>query len=280
MISRRAIFRLVLSGLAALVLQGCATPMPRKDDPYETFNRRIYAFNQTADRVAIRPVAAGYRKVTSRTVRRLVSNFYANVEMPVSIGNELLQARPHAALLGTCRLVINTTIGILGFLDPASEIGILSDDTDFSVTLARWGVPDGPYLVLPLLGPTTTRDMWRLPVDAYLLNPLYFYAKAHRYPLHAQYAPTLLYLVTLRSRAIDAEGLLEGAYDPYAFYRDAYRQRQMYKIYHGEPPLAVIQALQGVDDIDVDQLLDEQHRYEQQHKPPGDGPGGHRGRGN
>ncbi len=256
-----------LSGtLSVLLLQACATPMPRSDDPYERFNRNVYAFNDYADRVAIRPVATAYRAATTQTMQRLVSNFFSNVETPISIGNELLQARPKDALRGASRLVINTTIGILGFLDPASALGIQADETDFGVTLARWGVPDGPYLVLPLYGSTTLRDVWRLPVDSYFFDPLYYYASTHNFALGAQYAPNALYLVTLRASAIDAEGLVEGAFDPYAFYRDAYRQRRMYKIYHGEPPPEVIQTFQGVNDIDADKLLEEQRQYEQKRK--------------
>jgi phospholipid-binding lipoprotein MlaA len=258
------------SGFAAIaavaaVLAGCATPMPRKDDPYENFNRKMYAFNDFADRVAIRPVAVGYRKITNDTTRRLASNFFANVESPIAIVNDLLQANPQDAFTATSRLVINTTVGVLGLFDPASEMGIDAHDTDFGVTLAKWGVPEGPYLVLPLLGSTNGRDVLAFPVDSWALDPLSWYANSHDFNFNAQYLPTIAYLVSLRSSAIDAEGLLEGVYDPYVFYRDAYRQRRLYRIYRGNPPLEAIQSLQGVDDVDVDKLLDEQQKYEQKH---------------
>jgi len=266
-----------LIGLSALLilLAGCATPMPRMDDPHEAFNRKMYAFNQLADRVAIRPVAVGYRKVTNPTSRRLISNFFANVESPITIGNDLLQANVKEAFKATSRLAINTTIGMLGFFDPASELSIEASDTDFGVTLAKWGVPEGPYLVLPLIGSTNGRDAISFPVDRFLLDPLSWYAASHSFNLHAEYLPTVAYLVTLRSSAIDAEGLLEGVYDPYVFYRDAYRQRRLYRIYRGEPPLEVIQSLQGGNDLDddADKLLDEQEKYEKEHqKPTGGGP--------
>jgi len=252
---------------------GCATPMPRMDDPHEAFNRKMYAFNQLADRVAIRPVAVGYRKVTNPTSRRLISNFFANVESPITIGNDLLQANVKEAFKATSRLAINTTIGMLGFFDPASELSIEASDTDFGVTLAKWGVPEGPYLVLPLIGSTNGRDAISFPVDRFLLDPLSWYAASHSFNLHAEYLPTVAYLVTLRSSAIDAEGLLEGVYDPYVFYRDAYRQRRLYRIYRGEPPLEVIQSLQGGNDLDddADKLLDEQEKYEKEHQKPTDG---------
>jgi phospholipid-binding lipoprotein MlaA len=253
--------------LIAVLLAGCATPMPRKDDPYENFNRKMYAFNDFADRVAIRPVAVGYRKITNETTRRLLSNFFANIESPITIANDVLQANPKEAFKATSRLVINTTIGILGLFDPASELSIDASTTDFGVTLAKWGVPEGPYLVLPLFGSTNPRDLVSFPIDRYLFDPLSWYSASHSFEFDAQFAPTFVYLVTLRSSAIDAEGLLEGVYDPYVFYRDAYRQRRLYKIYRGNPPMEAIQSLQGVEDVDVDALLKEQEKYEQQHKP-------------
>jgi phospholipid-binding lipoprotein MlaA len=249
------------------LLAGCATPMPRKDDPYENFNRKMYAFNDFADRVAIRPVAVAYRKVTNPTSRTLVSNFFANIESPITIANDLLQANPKEAFKATSRFVINTTVGVLGLFDPASEMNIVASETDFGVTLAKWGVPDGPYLVLPLLGSSSVRDLPGFMVDRYAFDPLSWYSSEHNFKLHAEYLPTLAYLVTLRSSAIDAEGLLEGVYDPYVFYRDAYRQRRLYKIYRGNPPLEVIQSLQGVEDIDdADKLLEEQQKVEQEQK--------------
>jgi len=241
--------------------------MPRKDDPYESFNRKMYAFNDWADRTAIRPVAVGYRKITNDTSRRLISNFFDNVESPITIGNDLLQGNAKEALKATSRLVINTTIGIFGLFDPAGELGIEASTTDFGVTLAKWGVPEGPYLVLPLVGSTNVRGIIAFPVDRYLLDPLYWYVANNDFKYGAEYLPTLAYLVTLRSSAIDAEGLLEGVYDPYVFYRDAYRQRRLYKIYRGNPPMEAIQSLQGVEDVDIDALLKEQEKYEQQGKP-------------
>jgi len=259
-LKRTSPFFLALVLLA--LLGGCATPMPRKDDPYEHFNRKMYAFNDWADRVAIRPVAVGYRKITNDTSRRLISNFFDNVESPITIGNDLLQGNAKEALKATSRLVINTTIGIFGFFDPASELGIQASTTDFGVTLAKWGVAEGPYLVLPLVGSTTVRDIVAFPVNRYVFDPLYWFAATHDFPYAAEYLPTFAYLVTLRSSAIDAEGLLEGVYDPYVFYRDAYRQRRLYKIYHGNPPMEAIQALQGDENLDVDKLLEEQQQYE------------------
>jgi phospholipid-binding lipoprotein MlaA len=258
---------------STLALAACATPMPRTDDPLQNFNRKVYAFNDFADRAAIRPVAVGYRKITNETTRRLFSNFFANIESPITIVNDVLQANVKEAAKASSRLIINSTIGVVGLFDPASELGIQASATDFGVTLAKWGVPEGPYLVLPLYGSTTFRDLGKIPVDGYYLDPLTIYARNHDFNFHAEYAPTLLYLITLRSTGIDAEGLLEGVYDPYIFYRDAYRQRRLYQIYRGNPPIDAIQMLQGTNDVDdADKLIEEQQKFEK--KQP-TGPTGH-----
>src|SRR5690348_14030113 len=253
--------------VALAFLAGCATVAPpRTDDPLQHFNRKMYAFNRAADKVAIRPVAVAYRKVTTPKAREHISDFFSNVRLPITIVNDVLQAHPVDALKSTGRLAVNTTLGLLGFFDPASKMNLPLDETDFGVTLAHWGLPEGPFLVLPLVGPTTGRDVWRLPVDSYF-DPLSWYAREHNFDLHAQYLPNLAYLVTLRSRGIDAENFLNSAYDPYVFERDAYRQRRIYEIYHGNPPASVIERFQGVNDNsdDIDQLLEQQHQYEKQH---------------
>jgi len=219
------------------------------------------------DKAVIRPVAVGYRKVTNPPVRRSVSDFFTNIRMPITVANDLLQARPKQALQSTGRFLVNLTLGLGGFFDPASQLGIPLEDNDFGVTLARWGVPDGDYLVLPLVGPTTVRDVWRMPVDSYFFDPLSIYARNHDYKYGQQFLPQMMYLVTLRSRGIDAESFLESAYDPYVFMRDAYRQRRLYQIYDGNPPAEIIQQMQGLNDdnFDPEQLLDEQHQWENRH---------------
>lgn len=250
-----------LLALSLTLLAGCTIAKPRTDDPWEHFNRKMYAFNDAADKAVIRPVASGYRKITTPDMRRIVANFFANIRMPITIINDILQVDPRSAFHNTGRFVINTTVGFAGLFDPASELKLPPDETDFGVTLAKWGLPEGPYLVLPLIGSTSGRDVLRLPVDNYF-DPLAWYAKEHDFALHAEQLPSMMYLVTLRARGIDAEGLLEGVYDPYVFYRDAYRQRRLYDIYNGEPPAEATEQLQGTSDVDVDQLLDEQHAYE------------------
>ncbi|MEW9624581.1 MlaA family lipoprotein [Rhodanobacter geophilus] len=256
-----------LALLAVLMLAGCAIAPPRTDDPLQKVNRKVYAFNDRLDKAVLRPAAVGYRKITNPPVRRSVNNFFTNIEMPVTVANDLLQARPSQALGSTGRFLINLTIGVGGIFDPATKMGLPLQTTDFGITLARWGLPEGDFLMLPLLGPSTMRDVWHYPVDGYFFDPLSLIAKNHGFNYGQYYLPQVLYVVSMRSQLIDAEGFLQTAYDPYAFLRDAYRQRRLYMLYDGNPPADVIEKIQGVDQpgFDPDELLEQQKQWEQQH---------------
>ena len=258
--------RLCATVLTLGLLAGCAIAPPRTDDPLEHFNRKVYAFNNDLDKAVIRPVAVGYRHVTTPPIRDSINNFYTNIRLPITVVNDLLQARPGKAAVATGRFVVNLTIGFVGFMDPASQLGMPLQQTDFGITLARWGVPSGDFLMLPLIGPTTMRDVWRLPVDSYF-DPLSIYPRDHHFKQGRYYAPQLLYLVTLRSHLIDAEGFLDSAYDPYVFLRDAYLQQRIYALYDGNPPDAVIERLQGLDQkgFDPDELLRQQQEWQKSH---------------
>lgn len=263
---RRAVVLICL-----VLLAGCATtPQRRTDDPYESFNRSMFKFNQELDKVAIRPVAVGYRKITDPPIRHSVSDFFSNIRLPITIGNDLLQARIKDAAQNTGRFLVNLTLGFGGIFDPASHLGIPDHDTDFGVTLARWGVPDGPYLVLPFVGSTTVRNVWRLPVDSYLFDPLSYYSRDHSFAYGQQYLPQLLYLVSLRAGAMNAEAFVNSAYDPYVFMRDAYRQHRIYMFYDGNPPDNMIDNVQqdNGQNFDPDKLLQEQRQYQKTHGGP------------
>ncbi|OOG38031.1 ABC transporter [Rhodanobacter sp. C06] len=262
-----SLLRRGLALLAVALLAGCAIAPPRTDDPLKKVNRKVYAFNDTLDKAVLRPAAVGYRKVTNPPVRRSVNNFFTNIQMPITVANDLLQARPSEALGSTGRFLINLTVGVGGIFDPATKLGLPLQTTDFGITLARWGVPEGDFLMLPLLGPSTMRDVWHYPVDGYFFDPLSLIAKNHAFNYGQYYLPQVLYVVSMRSQLIDAEGFLQSAYDPYAFLRDAYRQRRLYMLYDGNPPADVIEKMQGVDQpgFDPDELLQQQKQWEQQH---------------
>jgi phospholipid-binding lipoprotein MlaA len=255
--------------VALVLLAGCAIAKPRTDDPHEKFNRSMFAFNNSLDKAVIRPVAVGYRKVTNDTIRRSVSDFFTNIHMPITVANDLLQARPKEAVQSSGRFIVNIALGLGGFFDPASQLGIPLEETDFGITLARWGVPEGSFLMLPFIGPTTLRDVWRMPVDGYFFDPLSYFSRNNSYEYGQEYLPQVLYLITLRSSAIDAESFLNSAYDPYAFIRDAYRQQRLYQIYRGNPPDDVIEQMQGLKDknFDPDELMEEQQKWQDKQPP-------------
>lgn len=196
-------------------------------DPWEGFNRKMFAFNEGADRYVLRPVASGYRFITPRIVRQGISNFFSNIREVPSALNGLLQGKPGSAGRDLGRFLINSTVGVAGLWDAAYHMGLESRGReDFGQTLAVWGVTEGPYLVLPLLGPSTVRDTAALPVE-WLTDPIqYVDDDGTRYGLVA------LNIVNRRSELIELEEHIIG--DRYVFIRDAYLQRRYYMIHDGE----------------------------------------------
>lgn len=157
--------------LASVLAAGCVTNPDNPDDPYEDFNRQMYGFNDGIDRAVLEPAARGYRSVTNEPVRGVVRNFLRNLGEPVTFANEVLQGNAPDAAATVGRFVINTTVGVVGIFNPAQAIGIERTDEDFGQTLGVWGVQPGPYLVLPLLGSSSPRDLFGRGVDG-ALNPI------------------------------------------------------------------------------------------------------------
>jgi phospholipid-binding lipoprotein MlaA len=157
---------------ASGALSGCTTTADHNpSDPYESFNRSMYKFNDGVDRAVLQPVAKGYRAVTNKPIREGVGNFLGNLKEPITAANQLLQGKPADAGAAAGRFVINTTLGIVGIFDTASAIGIDRKTEDFGQTLGVWGVRAGPYLVLPFLGSTNPRDLFGMVGDA-AMNPI------------------------------------------------------------------------------------------------------------
>jgi phospholipid-binding lipoprotein MlaA len=217
---------------AVALLQACATvtnPDPR--DPLESMNRSIYKFNDVVDRAVLKPVATGYKAVTPNWMRKGVGNFFGNLGDAWSAVNNGLQGRGQEMGDSIGRVMINSTIGLLGLLDVASELNIERHSADFGLTLGRWGVGPGPYVVVPLLGPYTLREVVAIPVDQQgnLVNQITIE--------QTRTGLTLLNIVDTRATYLKAGDVVEGAaLDPYSFIRDAYLQRQRNKLYDGNPP--------------------------------------------
>ncbi|GIX30808.1 MAG: lipoprotein [Porticoccaceae bacterium] len=196
------------------------------DDPLERYNRAMFAFNETADRYLLKPVARGYRALAPDPVERGIARAFDNLWEVVNVANDLLQGKPRQALNDGGRFLVNSTLGILGFFDVASSLGLpKSEGEDFGQTLGRWGVGPGPYLVLPLLGASTLRDAPARVVD-WFANPV-----NHVDELELRYALNALDAVATRAELLDAEQLVSG--DRYTFIRDVYLQRRAWLVSDG-----------------------------------------------
>jgi len=206
---------------AAGLISGCATAPDRKPgDPFEPVNRAIFNFNDGVDRYIAVPVAKGYQKVTPQPLRTAVSNFFSNLGDLTNAANALLQLKITDATEDIMRFAFNSVFGIGGLLDWATPAGLPKHHQDFGLTLGHWGIPSGPYLVLPLFGPSTVRDSMGLVVDV-KFNPLNYMEPATRNPLY------VLQFVSTRSDLLGATDLLQqAALDKYSFVRDAYTQQR------------------------------------------------------
>jgi phospholipid-binding lipoprotein MlaA len=216
--------------VCALLLSGCATiPSGKADprDPWEGFNRASYKFNDALDRAIAKPVAKGYKKVTPRVVRTGVSNFFSNLGSITTVFNDVLQGKMKQAGQDSGRFLLNSTLGLAGLFDPASAAGIERNDEDFGQTLGKWGVKSGPYLMLPILGPSTVRDtVGRLP-DQFTSPVNYLQDDSTRYIIDG------VGFVDMRASLLDLDAQIEKSYDKYAFIRNAWLQRREYKVTDG-----------------------------------------------
>lgn len=213
----------------AALLQGCATPQNR--DPLESFNRKMFRFNEVLDDTLLRPVATGYDAVTPEPVQRGIDNFSNNIKDVWSIVNLMLQGRPGMAVQTVLRVGVNTAFGVAGFVDVATPMQLDRPVEDLGQTLAVWGAPSGAYLMLPFFGPSTVRDAAAMPVDMQVSA-----SKLFSEPRDVN-AVRVLSIVNKRAMALNATSLLgDIALDRYSFVRDAYLQRRESQIYNGDPP--------------------------------------------
>ena len=224
--------KLTFLALTGLLAAGCAAG-PEARDPYEATNRTIFDFNLTADRLALRPTAEHYNATVPEWARDGVHNALDTWQQPVVFVNDVLQGAPSRAKETALRFLTNTTLGVGGLVDVASRIGIAGHDEDFGQTLAVWGAPEGPYLMLPLLGPSSPRDADGLGVDIALDPTNYIRVKRHVFWWGVHFYGTVL---DARSRNIDAlDGIERDSLDFYATVRSLYWQHRASEIRNGMP---------------------------------------------
>jgi phospholipid-binding lipoprotein MlaA len=221
----------LLAFLAFVALAGCATTGSDPRDPYEAFNRDVYAFNDAFDQDIGRPIATAYRNYVHEEIRGRVRNFFSNLgDLFIGVNN-VLQGKFEDGFLDWVRFAFNSTIGLFGLHDVASEMGLEKHNEDFGQTFATWGAGDGPYLILPFLGSSTVRDGIGTGFDAYF-DPL-----GEVRPIDLRNPLIALRLTNTRADLLDASRLLEqAALDRYVFQRDAYLQRRRSLIHDGRPP--------------------------------------------
>jgi len=218
-----------LGGLMALVglsLLPAMSQAASEEDPWESFNRPIFRFNDTVDTYALKPIAQGYRAVTPQFLEDGVHNVFGNIGDVGNLANNLLQGKLHNAGVDTGRLIFNTTFGVLGFFDVAKHMGLQKSNEDFGQTLGVWGLESGPYLVIPFLDPSTVRDATARVPDSFLTP----------YP-YMDHVPTRnvtrgVQVVDTRANLLQAERLVSG--DKYIFIRNAYLQSREFKVKDGQ----------------------------------------------
>ena len=228
---RQTGLRAAALALALLAAAGCSTVATDPRDPFEGFNRAMYAFNDGLDEVALKPVSRAYKAVAPEPLRGMVRNFFANIDDVFNGANNLLQGKFLDGWTDWFRVVVNTTFGVLGINDVASDMGLEKHNEDFGQTFAVWGVGDGPYLVLPFFGPYTLRDSAGLVLD-WESDPV-----VRARPIALRNSLIATRFVSKRTDFLDASRMLdEAALDRYVFLRDAYLQRRRSLIYDGNPP--------------------------------------------
>ena len=222
--------RLLAAIAFLLVLTGCATTGGEKD-PWESLNRKTFAFNDAVDRAVLKPVAQGYVKVVPGVARTGINNFFSNLEDVGNSFNNILQGKMVDGINDAGRVVLNTTMGIGGLIDVASINGMEKHNEDFGQTLGWWGVQSGPYLVIPLLGPSTLRD-----APAKVVDPQWYWPRLLDNDT-LYWSLWGLDKVRTRAQLLQGESVLEqAALDRYVFIRDAWLQRRRSQVYDGNPP--------------------------------------------
>lgn len=249
---RKLITQLVLI-IFIITMVGCSTSTPpNPQDPYESYNRAMFAFNRVADKYAIRPIAKTYDFILPDPVKTGIGNVFSNLGQIPDIGNDLLQLKIGWAIADIWRFAINSTVGLGGLIDVATPFGLKKRHQDLGMTFAKWGAHDSPYFVIPILGPATVRDSVGLFAN-YELMTVYPHIK----PYPVRWGLVSLYFIHTRHEFLKADHLIDEAIDPYVFVRDAFLQRREYLIDKNEGKATKDEEDTFPDaDEDIDDFID------------------------
>ena len=243
-------YALIVVILLGFLLSGCAGTQSRntdpENDPWEGFNRKVFAFNEGLDKVA-RPIAVGYDWIMPDPFQRGVGNFFRNLDSPVTYISQVLQGKFGESVTTIGRFLVNSTVGVLGFFDVATKWGMPFYNEDLGQTFATWGYQDSRYLVLPIFGPSTFRD------GVGRLSDSYIHPVGRAIHGNNEWGLWIVRGIDLRARYLDQDAELQEAYDPYVLLRDIWLQNREFQIYDGDPPV-----------LDYDMYLDD---YADEKKP-------------
>lgn len=252
----KSIYLINLLFICSFITSGCASLNGPADprDPLEGYNRAAYEFNDGLDRYLLKPVAEGYESITPEPVMSGINNFFSNLDDIIVIFNDLLQLKPKQFASDIGRFIINSTLGLGGLIDWASDMNMPKHQEDFGQTLGYWGVPEGPYFVIPFLGPSTIRDSAGLFVDSAQFDPVWQEVENGFPTIHRErnlsWSATAVKTIDTRASLLKAENILnEAALDRYTFIREAFLQRRLNLVHDGNPPLEP-------DEFNEDELFD------------------------
>lgn len=229
----RTLRRAATGAALAFALSGCASTTNNPKDPFEGYNRAVFSFNDKVDSAVLKPTATAYRNAVPGFIQTGINNFFGNLSDVWTAANQFMQGRPAEGVNDVTRVALNTTFGLGGLIDIASMSGLPKHKEDFGQTLGVWGVSSGPYLILPLLGPSTVRDTVVLPLDR-KADPWNY-----KDPVNVRNIGTAINVIDQRAGLLDASNLLEeAALDRYEFMRDGFLQRRESKLLDGREPKA------------------------------------------
>ena len=232
-------YRCLFACVFIVMMAGCSTLKVSDDptrqiakDPFQNLNRSIYAFNNGVDSAVLRPVAKAYTQIVPKSAQNGVGRFFANLAEPLNALNNLLQGKFDRALVSTYRFTVNSTLGIFGFMDVAKSLDVEPAKEDFGQTLASWGVPPGPYLMLPFWGPSNLRDFSGNLIDASIFYPINQVTDSS----NGRLALFAVDKIEIRAKLLGTDTLINKQLDPYGFIKQALEQNRTNAIYDGHPP--------------------------------------------